>query len=200
MADLEDDNYDVKPLPPGFVYHNGHPGQWKTGGGDKDVFVPATEEQLQAAAEAEKKRSEPEPFDYRHLDPEKAFQGNDGASKLLSDISRAQWEDWQVRYKPKVEELITLASDPFADDMAAEQAKGAVQNSFENSRRGLLMQQQGMGVSLDTAEQATQNRKFALAEAASSVDAANTARVGANDRQQKLMAGGLSIANSMTEQ
>ncbi|EIY2512134.1 hypothetical protein ACUHOO_000775 [Pseudomonas aeruginosa] len=129
-----------------------------------------------------------------YVDPNAAFAGNQGASTVLGQLSRAQWDDWKARFQPYVDKLANLAtSETYAGEQAA-QAASSVNASYDNTARGLRMQQQGMGLSLTPAQQAAQDRKLQIGRAAASVDASNNARISARDLQEQIMAGGLGLS------
>lgn len=127
------------------------------------------------------------------INPNDAFSGDQGASDLQGRLSRAQWEDWKTRFRPYVTRLSDMATDNNAPGLAAEQAGQAMNGAFTASTQGLDMQRAGMGVSNTPRQQAAQDRRMALAEGAATVDARNEARLSARDRQQQVLAGGLSM-------
>lgn len=129
------------------------------------------------------------------VDPTQAFSGDQGASTLLGQISRAQWEDWKLRFQPYIGDLKGLATDDMAGQKAADQAQAAVGMSFDNAGKTLAMSRSDLGISLDQTESAAQSRSMNLGKAASEVDAMNSARVAAEDRKQKILAGGMGLSN-----
>ncbi|WP_204352842.1 hypothetical protein [Salinicola peritrichatus] len=129
------------------------------------------------------------------VDPEQAFRGDQGASTLLGQLSRAQWEDWKTRYSPYIQTLADAAQNPTAAADAAAMASNSMTTAFDNSQQGLAMQRQGMGVQQTAAQQAADTRRQALNKAASSVSAGNQARISAVDRQQAILGGGLGLSN-----
>jgi len=48
---------------------------------------------------------EPMSFSPMRLDPWQAFRGDQGASRLLGRLHRAQWEDWKKRFAPYIGEI-----------------------------------------------------------------------------------------------
>lgn len=129
------------------------------------------------------------------VDPDKVFSSDQGGSQLLGDISRAQWDDWKTRFRPKIEQLADIATDTTLPSQSAAQAQAAVGNSFDNAQRALRLQQQGLGLQLSGAEKATQDRKFGLAETGAAVTAANQARTATHDMQQSVLAGNAGLQN-----
>jgi hypothetical protein len=129
-----------------------------------------------------------------YVNPSAAFAGDQGASTVLGQLSRAQWDDWKARFQPYVDKLANIAtSDSFAGEQAAT-ATESVNKSFDSANKGLQMQQQGMGLTLSPAQQAAQDRKMQLGRASASVDASNNARISARDLQEQIMAGGLGLS------
>lgn len=169
-------------------------GGWMVAGRGGDRFIPTSEGPAPAAGDPVEA-----PFDWTHIDPEKMLSNSDGASQIRGQIAKAQWADYQARYAPYVQKLIESASDKSAPGVASDQAFSASSNAYANAQRGLKLQQQGLGQALDSTEQKSQDRQFGLASVATGLAAANTARTGAKDRQQKIMAGGLSLSNAVTE-
>ena len=64
----------------------------------------------------------PELPNSNYIDPNQAFQGDQGASQLLGQLNRAQWNDWKARYAPYITRLADEATDPNAAQNAARQA------------------------------------------------------------------------------
>lgn len=129
-----------------------------------------------------------------YVDPSAAFAGKQGASNVLGQLSRAQWDDWKARFQPYVDKLANIAtSDSFAGEQAATATK-SVNKSFDSANQGLQLQQQGMGLVLSPAQQAAQDRKMQLGRASASVDASNNARISARDLQEQIMAGGMGLS------
>ncbi|MDH0796424.1 MULTISPECIES: hypothetical protein [Pseudomonas] len=129
-----------------------------------------------------------------YVDPNAAFAGKQGASTVLGQLSRSQWDDWKARFQPYVDKLANIAtSESFAGEQAAT-ASESVNKSFDSAAQGLQMQQQGMGLMLSPAQQAAQDRKMQLGRASATVDASNNARVSARDLQEQIMAGGMGLS------
>ncbi|MGB0662773.1 MAG: hypothetical protein ACPGMR_03180 [Pontibacterium sp.] len=129
--------------------------------------------------------------------PSKAYAENQGASALLGDISRAQWNDWKARFSGTVDQLADIAADENLPTVSANQAMAAVGNSFDNAEKSLGLKQAGLGLSLDGTESEAQRRKFALTKAATQVDAANQARTSTQDMQQAVLAGDMGAYSAL---
>ena len=130
-----------------------------------------------------------------YVDPNAAFTGDQGASKVLGQLYRAQWEDWKTRFQPYITQLANLADDP---DYAAGQganAAAAVGTSYANTSLGLQQQRAGFGVSQTPAQQQAESRKLALGRTADSASAYNQAKISARDLQDQVLAGGMGLSN-----
>lgn len=133
------------------------------------------------------------------INPDSAFSGKQGASKLLGQISRAQWEDWRTNTAPVIMQLGEMATDQSYVADAQTQAEGAIDQSYTNARSNLGVSQERMGLSLSPEEKAVQDRKLGLSQAASKVSASNTAKIAAQDRQQQILAGTSGVSQSLYE-
>lgn len=138
----------------------------------------------------------PEPaFDPSYIDPNQAFQGNQGASELLGQLSRAQWEDWKARFAPYITKLADYATDPNAAADAAEQAKSSVGLAFDTATTVNDQNRERYGVSLTPEQMAAQERSTKVGRTAAMASAGNEARISALDRQQAILAGGMGLSN-----
>ena len=131
----------------------------------------------------------------QRVDPNQAMIGDQGASELLGQLNRAQWEDWKNRFAPYVDELARVAQDNNAPGMAAANASNAVGMAYDNSQQGLAMQRQGFGINLTPQQQAAEQRRTSVERSASMVSAGNEARISAQDRQNAILAGGMGLSN-----
>lgn len=133
------------------------------------------------------------------VDPGAVNSSGQGASQVLGDLSRAQWDDWKERFAPRIEQLADIAKDTALPGEMAAQSMTAVGNSFDNSRRSLGMKQAGLGIQLSAEEQGAQDRKMALSEAAAKTNSANKARASTQDMQQSILAGEMGLKNLPSE-
>lgn len=131
----------------------------------------------------------------QRVDPNKAFSGSQGASALLGDLNRAQWEDWRNRFSPYVDQLAEVAQDSGAPNRAASNASNAMANAFDSNQQGQEQQRQSFGISQTPAQKQSQDRQQSLQRSASMVSAGNQARVSAQDRQSAILAGGMGLSN-----
>ena len=130
-----------------------------------------------------------------YVDPNAAFRGDQGASNVLGQLYRAQWDDWKLRFQPYISDLAGLAEDP---DYAAGQGANAaatIGTSYDNTARGLQQQRAGLGVNLTPAQQQAEDRKLALGRTADSAGAYNQAKISARDLQDQILAGGMGLNN-----
>lgn len=138
----------------------------------------------------------PEPaFDPSYIDPNQAFQGDQGASELLGQLSRAQWEDWKARFAPYITKLADYATDPNAAGDAATQAKSSVGLAFDTATTVNDQNRERYGVNLSPEQQAAQQRATSVGRSAAMASAGNEARISALDRQQAILAGGMGLSN-----
>lgn len=130
-----------------------------------------------------------------YIDPNTAFSGDQGASSVLGQLYRAQWEDWKTRFQPYVSKLADIASDK---DYAAGQganAAAAVNTSYANAQQGLQTQRAGLGVNQTEAQKFAEQRKMSIGQSADSASAYNEAKISARDMQDKVLAGGMGLSN-----
>lgn len=129
------------------------------------------------------------------IDPAAAFQGDQGASEVLGQLYRAQWEDWKTRFQPYITKLADMSTDPGYAARQGALAGQAVNATYDNAAKGLQMQQQGLGANVSQSQQLAQSRKLSLGRAADSVTAYNEAQVSARDLQDQILAGGMGLKN-----
>lgn len=132
---------------------------------------------------------------YMYIDPGQAFRGSQGASTLIGQLSRAQWEDWKARFAPVIQELADEATDPNAAQDAAIQAKNAMGTAFDSAETINTQNRQKYGISLTPEQQAAQERISNVSRTAAMASAGNEARISALDRQQSILAGGMGLSN-----
>jgi len=133
--------------------------------------------------------------DGNFIDPNQAFRGNQGASELLGQLSRAQWEDWKSRFAPYITKLADYATDPNAAQDAATQAKSSVGLAFDTATTANDQNRERYGVALSPEQQRVQERTTNVGRSAATASAGNEARISALDRQQAILAGGMGLSN-----
>jgi len=130
-----------------------------------------------------------------YIDPNEAFQGNQGASNVLGKLYRAQWDDWKNRFQPYITRLADISSDKgYAAEQGAS-ASEAVGKGYANASKGLQMHRAGMGITSTGQQQAAETRKLSLGQAADSAAAYNEAKISARDMQDQVLAGGMGLKN-----
>ncbi|WXL27770.1 hypothetical protein WG219_10085 [Ectopseudomonas mendocina] len=129
------------------------------------------------------------------IDANKAFQGDQGASDVLGQLYRAQWDDWKTRFRPYIDQLADIANSSTFARQQGEMASAAVNTSYANTSEALKMQRAGMGLQLTPAQSAVEQRKLSLGRAADSAAAFNQASISARDLQDNILAGGMGLSN-----
>lgn len=137
----------------------------------------------------------PQQVDTNYIDPSQAFQGDQGASQLLGQLNRAQWNDWKARFAPYITRLADEATDPNAAQDAARQASESVGLAFDTATTINNQSRERYGVSLSQEQQQAQDRISRVGRSAAEVSAGNEARISALDRQQSILAGGMGLSN-----
>lgn len=131
----------------------------------------------------------------QRIDPNQAFRGDQGASKLLGQLNRAQWNDWRNRFAPYVDRLAGIATDSSAPSAAAENASSAMGLAFDNGQQALAQDRQAFGVSLTPQQREAEARRANVQRSAAMASAGNQARISALDRQGAILAGGMGLSN-----
>lgn len=130
-----------------------------------------------------------------YIDPNAAFRGDQGASTVLGQLHRAQWDDWKARFQPYIGKLANIASDKDFATGQGSNAAASVNTSYANAAKGLQTQRAGMGLEQNAAQQAAEQRKLSLGQAADSASAYNEAKMSARDMQDQVLAGGMGMQN-----
>jgi|TARA_R100001143_G_scaffold16407_3_gene18575 hypothetical protein len=133
-----------------------------------------------------------------YVDASTAFSGDQGASQLLGQLYRAQWDDWKTRFSPYIDELANLASDKTYAAGQGANAAAAVNTSYANTAQALQTQRAGMGINLTDAQKTAEQRQLSLGQAADGASAYNEAKVSARDMQDQILAGGFGLSNLPT--
>lgn len=133
-----------------------------------------------------------------YIDANAALQGDQGASKVLGQLYRAQWDDWKTRFSPYIEQLADMAKDETYAARQGADAAAAVTTSYGNAAQGLQMQRAGMGVNLTEAQKTAEQRQMSLGQAADGASAYNEAKISARDMQDQILAGGFGLSNLPT--
>ncbi|NWO10148.1 hypothetical protein HLV40_07025 [Chromohalobacter salexigens] len=129
------------------------------------------------------------------VDPNQAFRGDQGASELQGQLSRAQWNDWKARFSPYIGTLSDIAQDEGASATAAANASGAMGQAFDANQQALEQDREAYGIQQTGAQEEASQRRTALQRQASQVSAGNQARISSLDRQSAILAGGMGLSN-----
>lgn len=135
----------------------------------------------------------PQPSNAGNINPNQAFQGDQGASELLGQLNRAQWEDWKQRFRPYTDALANAAQGN--GNRAARNARDAMGLAFDANDEALSRRRDRMGVSTSQRQANAENRRQNVQQAASKVSAGNQARVSDQDRRNAILAGGMGLSN-----
>lgn len=129
-----------------------------------------------------------EPF---YVDPSKVNRSkHTGASSVLADLNRAQWNDWKARFQPRLEQLAKYAESGELTHKAIGIADESMGQSFNQARTNQQMQNQSLGINQSAAQKNTYDRTMGLAQASSTAAARNQARIAGQDRDMQILAGG----------
>lgn len=129
------------------------------------------------------------------IDPGAAFAGDQGASNVLGQLYRAQWDDWKLRFQPYIGDLASMANDPNYAAGQGANAAAAINTSYANTAQGLQQQRAGLGINLTAAQQQAEDRKLSIGRTADSASAYNQAKISARDTQDQILAGGMGLSN-----
>lgn len=133
-----------------------------------------------------------------YLDPNAAFNGDDGAQNLLGTMYRAEWDDWKARYSPYIKKLSAFANDANYGDTQGQIAANSANTAGVNTSKSMQMQRAGMGLALNGAQQQAETRGLAVGRAADSISAYNQAKISARDLQDQVLAGSGGMSNVPT--
>jgi hypothetical protein len=121
------------------------------------------------------------------------------ANDLYAEITRAQWNDFQENDIPYLKAYADEITSGQTITDAVTDASKANTAGYASARESLGRQQSGLGLALSSRESANQKADLQRSEGLSAVDAVNSARTAAKDRQSALLSGsytGLSDINS----
>ncbi len=124
----------------------------------------------------------------------------ESASDKMARITRDQWEDYKRRFQPYEDRLAAAYANGGLLEGERERIPTAVNQSFDSMRgiadRGLSR----YGITSSADETNARDRSMGLNKSLASVDAYNTLYRVADERQDKLMTGGLSGVDSRGKQ
>ena len=111
-----------------------------------------------------------------------------GAADLQAQVTRAQWEDYKLRYAPIVENLVDSVVGPNAaqtQQQVVNNASGFVDTAFSNSRGTAERMASAYGLSMPQRS----DRSSALEKAKEKVNAINQTRRSITDRNMSIATG-----------
>lgn len=111
------------------------------------------------------------------------------ANDLYAEITRAQWNDFVENDIPYLKDYAAEITSGQTITDAVNDAASANTAGYAAARGSLGRQQAGLGLSLSSAESKNQSADLQRAEGLSAVDAVNSARTAAKDRQSALLSG-----------
>jgi len=114
-----------------------------------------------------------------------------GASAINAAITREQWEDYKKRFQPYEDRLAAIYKNGGMMEGEAERIPEAVNQSFTTMRGIADRQLSRYGISPNEDQAASRNRMASLDQAIASVDAKNNLYATADERQDKIMTGGI---------
>lgn len=112
----------------------------------------------------------------------------DGAKNLQSQVTRAQWEDYKLRYAPIVENLVDSVTGPNAaarTQQVVNNASNAIDSAYANSRASAQRMAGAYGLSIPRSSQTSS----ALDKAREKVNAINQTRRAIGDRNLAIATG-----------
>jgi len=148
----------------------------------------------------------PDPIDYSGRDYSSGVSAQtsgdsiESASNKMARITREQWEDYKKRFQPYEDRLAAAYANGGLLEGERERIPTAVNQSFDSMRgiadRGLSR----YGITSSADETNARDRSMGLNKSLASVDAYNTLYRVADERQDRLMTGGLSGVDSRGKQ
>ena len=114
-----------------------------------------------------------------------------GAGEINAAITREQWEDYKKRFQPYEDRLAAIYKNGGMMEGEAERIPEAVNQSFTTMRGIADRQLSRYGISPNEDQAVSRNRMASLDQAIASVDAKNNLYATADERQDKIMTGGI---------
>ena len=114
-------------------------------------------------------------------------RAKDYAGQTYAALTREMWQTYVSQFMPFENKLIEYATDPTVVSEAMSDASGMVSRSFDAQRGATERRMRGLGLQLDTDEQAAMERSSGLAQSLADVSAQNTARDVTRARQRSII-------------
>lgn len=128
------------------------------------------------------------PAEPKYQSEDGAISGN-SAEEVNADLIRADWNNFKENDMPYILDYANdITSDKYVDN-AVNQARTDVTKGYSLADAALQSRQKGLGVQLSSAQRNDQGKDMRRARGASLVDAENSARTAAEDRQNAAIAG-----------
>jgi len=117
------------------------------------------------------------------------------AAEQRAKLTREQWTDYQKRYAPWEDKLISFIDDPSTKQDGINRARDAVETTYDSGLGQYKRQRQRLGELTPFSE--ADKSSMARSKVTASVQATNDARRYADDRREKVQTSGLSSASGM---
>jgi hypothetical protein len=117
-----------------------------------------------------------------------------GVANLTALLRGEEYNDWKERYWQRTQDFAEkMASDETIVE-AVDQAKTSTSQGFENANTAMAMNNERYGIQLNPEDKAQQEKSMGMSEVAQMVNNTNDARVGAKDRQNQFVSGGMGMS------
>jgi hypothetical protein len=114
-----------------------------------------------------------------------------GAGEINAAITREQWEDYKARFQPYEDRLAAIFKNGGLMEGEAERIPEAVNQSFDTMRGIADRRLSRYGIAPNKDQTTSRDRMASLDKAIASVDAKNNLWATADERQDKIMTGGI---------
>ena len=114
-----------------------------------------------------------------------------GAGELNAAITREQWEDYKARFQPYEDRLAAIFKNGGLMEGEAERIPEAGNQSFDTMRGIADRRLSRYGIAPNKDQTTSRDRMASLDKAIASVDAKNNLWATADERQDKIMTGGI---------
>ncbi len=121
------------------------------------------------------------------------------ADNTLAKIYRDQWKDYVERFVPLENELVSTYGNEALHDQIIGKATEQATNSFDAAQGSYGRSMARFGLSTDVQTQQETDRSFNLGRTLSVVDAKNRTRQALIERDQGMLAGGMSTGGMVKE-
>jgi hypothetical protein len=119
------------------------------------------------------------------------IDGKEGASEARAAITREQWEDYKLRFLPYEDRLAAIYKNGGLMKGEAEKIPESINQSFDAMQGIADRQLSRYGITASEDQVASRERMSSLDKAMASVDAHNNLWATADERQDKIMTGGI---------